>query len=78
MPNINRKVKVSKVIDSIDKIIKITVVFGRFNRFKSGPKIVSNKPITREIKNLGYRNTFSQKSGILILIFYKKLKKHEC
>ena len=52
MPNINRKVKVSKVIDSIDKIIKITVVFGRFNRFKSGPKIVSNKPITLEIKKL--------------------------
>lgn len=55
----------------IDTITKITVVFGRLSKFRNGPKMVSSKPITLETKNLGKRNTFSQKSGILNTSFYK-------
>jgi hypothetical protein len=44
---------------------KITVVCGRRNKFKNGPTIVNTRPNIAEIKNLGNRNTFSQKSGII-------------
>jgi hypothetical protein len=54
-----------KPILAIDTTTKMTVVFGRLSKFKNGPSIVSRSPITLEIKNLGNRSTFSQKSGIL-------------
>jgi hypothetical protein len=60
---------VKKLKPRIEIITKITVVFGRLSRFKNGPKIVSIKPITLETKNLGKRNTFSQKSGIFNIHF---------
>ena len=44
---------------------KIIVVCGRLNRFKKGPIIVNTRPSEADIKNLGNRMTFSQKSGIL-------------
>ena len=45
---------------------KNTAVCGLRNKFKAGPNIISNKPITEEIKNLGNRKTFSQKVGIYL------------
>lgn len=45
--------------------MKITVVCGRRNKFKKGPIIVNTRPNIADIKNLGNRNTFSQKSGIV-------------
>jgi hypothetical protein len=49
------------------RIVKIILVFGCRSKFRNGPIIVSISPITEDIKNLGNRNTFSQKSGIIIL-----------
>lgn len=69
MPSINFKVIVKKLIPRIETIIKITVVFGRLSKFKNGPNIVSIKPITLETKNLGKRNTLSQKSSIFNIHF---------
>lgn len=69
IPNINFKVIVKKLAHKIEIITKITVVFGRLSKFKNGPKIVSINPITLETKNLGKRNTFSQKSGIFKIHF---------
>ena len=43
-----------------------TAVCGLRNKFKAGPKIISNKPMTEEMKNLGNRKTFSQKVGIYL------------
>jgi hypothetical protein len=51
----------------IKTIIKIIVVCGRLNRFKKGPIIVKTRPSEADIKNLGNRITFSQKSGILTI-----------
>jgi hypothetical protein len=45
--------------------MKITVVCGRRNKFKKGPIIVKTRPNIADIKNLGNRSTFSQKSGII-------------
>lgn len=39
-------------------------VCGLRNRFREGPNIISIKPITEEMKNLGNRKTFSQKVGV--------------
>ena len=43
---------------------KRTAVCGLRNKFKAGPNMISNKPMTEEIKNLGNRKTFSQNVGI--------------
>ena len=45
-------------------IIKNTVVCGRWSRLKNGPTIININPSVEEIKNLGKRNMFSQKSDI--------------
>jgi hypothetical protein len=47
--------------------IKSIVVCGRRSKFKNGPIIVNIRPIVADIKNLGNRMTFSQKSGILTI-----------
>ena len=44
--------------------IKIHVVLGCCNKLKKGPNIVNTRPSIEEIKNLGNRKRFSQKSGI--------------
>lgn len=71
IPNISFKVSVKKLTLISDIITKITVLFGRLSKFRNGPNIVSSRPITLDTKNLGKRNTFSQKSGILDTCFYK-------
>lgn len=48
-------------------IVKMILVFGCFSKFRNGPIIVSINPITEDMKNLGNRKTFSQKSGIIVL-----------
>ena len=49
------------------KMVKKTIaVCGLRNKFKAGPNIISNKPMTEEMKNLGNRKTFSQKVGIYL------------
>ena len=45
-------------------------VCGLRNRFREGPNIISIKPITEEMKNLGNRKTFSQKVGIYLILLY--------
>mgnify|MGYP006999487993 CR=1 FL=1 len=45
--------------------MKRIVVCGRRNRFKNGPIIVNTRPNIADIKNLGNRKTFSQKSGMV-------------
>ena len=46
--------------------IKNTAVCGRWSRLKNGPTIVSISPSVEEIKNLGKRSMFSQKSDIML------------
>jgi hypothetical protein len=55
------------IIILISTIIKTIVVWGRRNKFKNGPIIVNIRPSVADIKNLGNRMTFSQKSGILTI-----------
>ena len=43
---------------------KTTLVFGLRSRLKNGPIMINTRPSIEEIKNLGKRNAFSQKSGI--------------
>jgi len=45
-------------------------VCGLRNKFKEGPNMISIRPITEEIKNLGNRKTFSQKVGIYLILLY--------
>lgn len=45
---------------------KSIAVCGLRNKFKAGPNMISNKPMTEEIKNLGNRKTFSQNVGIYL------------
>lgn len=52
---------------------KTTAVCGLRSKFKAGPNIISNKPITEEIKNLGNRKTFSQKVGIYLFLYLNKI-----
>lgn len=40
------------------------LVFGFLSKLKNGPTIIKTRPSMEEIKNLGKRNAFSQKSGI--------------
>ena len=49
---------------STNIIIKIPAVFGLLSKLKNGPIIVKINPNVDEMKNLGNRNVFSQKSGI--------------
>lgn len=49
---------------------KSTAVCGLRNKFKAGPNMISNNPMTEEIKNLGNRKTFSQKVGIYLTFLY--------
>ncbi len=43
-------------------------VCGRRSRFKNGPIIIKTSPNIEDIKNLGNRSTFSQNSGILLIL----------
>ena len=52
------------------------LVFGRFNKFKKGPAIVNINPTTEDIKNVGNLNKFSQKSGILFILWYIYILRH--
>jgi hypothetical protein len=63
-PNIACKVKTVNPIIVRKRIMKIIVVFGRRNKLKKGPTIVSIRPIIVPIKNLGNLKIFSQKVGI--------------
>lgn len=50
-------------------ITNINVVCGRRNKFKKGPIIIKTSPNIEDIKNLGNRNTFSQNSGIVLILY---------
>lgn len=63
--SIDLKVKNRNVIAEVIINIKIAVVFGLLSKLKNGPIIVKINPNVEEIKNLGNRNTLSQKSDIL-------------
>jgi hypothetical protein len=43
-------------------------VCGRRRRFKNGPIIIKTSPNIEDIKNLGKRSTFSQNSGIFLIL----------
>jgi hypothetical protein len=45
--------------------IKTTLVFGFLSKLKNGPMIINIRPSIDEMKNLGKRKAFSQKSGIV-------------
>ena len=64
--SIHLNVKNRNVIAELIINIKIAVVFGLLSKLKNGPIIVKINPTVEEIKNLGNRNTLSQKSDILI------------
>jgi hypothetical protein len=64
--SIDLKVKNRNIIAEVIISIKIAVVFGLLSKLKNGPIIVKINPNVEEIKNLGNRNTLSQKSDILI------------
>jgi hypothetical protein len=64
--SIDLKVKNRNIIAEVIISIKIAVVFGLLSKLKNGPIIVKINPNVDEIKNLGNRNTLSQKSDILI------------
>jgi hypothetical protein len=64
--SIHLNVKNRNVIAELIINIKIAVVFGLLSKLKNGPIIVKINPNVEEIKNLGNRNTLSQKSDILI------------
>ena len=57
------------------KMAKKTIaVCGLRKRLRKGPNMMRTNPITEEMKNLGNRNTFSQKVGIyLILLYFDKI-----
>jgi hypothetical protein len=67
------KLSIAFKVNEMNRIIltitttKSIVVCGRRNKFKNGPIIVNIRPIVADIKNLGNRITFSQKSGILTI-----------
>jgi len=63
--SIDLNVKNRNVIAELIINIKIAVVFGLLSKLKNGPIIVKINPNVEEIKNLGNRNTLSQKSDIL-------------
>jgi hypothetical protein len=63
--SIHLNVKNRNVIAELIINIKIAVVFGLLSKLKNGPIIVKINPNVEEIKNLGNRNTLSQKSDIL-------------
>jgi hypothetical protein len=63
--SIDLKVKNRNIIIEMIINIKIAVVFGLLSKLKNGPMIVKINPNVDEIKNLGNRNTLSQKSDIL-------------
>lgn len=48
---------------------KTRLVFGFLSKLKNGPIIIKIRPNIEEIKNLGKRNAFSQKSGIFYCVF---------
>ena len=66
--NIAFKVKEIKIklLDIIN--INIIAVCGRRSRFKNGPIIIKTSPNIEDRKNLGNRNTFSQNSGICLIL----------
>jgi len=64
-------VRDKKVLIATTINIKNIVVCGRWSRLKNGPTKVNISPSVEEIKNLGKRSIFSQKSDIrLSLIKY--------
>ena len=63
--NIDFKVRNKNTVMKRRTSIKTIVVFGLLIKLKNGPIIVKINPSVEEIKNLGNRNTLSQKSDIL-------------
>lgn len=63
--NIDFKVRNKNTVMKRRTSIKTIVVFGLLSKLKNGPIIVKINPSVEEIKNLGNRNTLSQKSDIL-------------
>lgn len=71
MFNIACKVMVMNITIRDARSRNSVLVFGFLSKLKNGPTIIRTRPSIEEIKNLGKRNAFSQKSGILYLVRLK-------
>jgi hypothetical protein len=63
--NIAFKVILVNPVSKIVINIKTRLVFGFLSKLKNGPMIINIRPSIEEMKNLGKRKVFSQKSGIV-------------